>query len=92
MTSTSPDSDFPVKKPKDDQTDSISYPTKWKMLDGFARLESRQISNRIWEMRDPDGIVTLHYIGYNLYKSGKNAEFIQWLKANNVEIRDRDDK
>ncbi len=72
-------------------SDKENYPTKWEMIDGFARQECRQIADDTFELRDPDGIITIHQTGLNLYKTGQTSAFIQWLKANNVEIRDRND-
>lgn len=55
----------------------FGFPTEWKVCDGFAREEWRQVSLNTYEVRNPDYTWLLPIKGWEAYNNGP-ISFIQW--------------
>lgn len=64
------------------------YPTDWQMYDGMGKEEIRKTSADTYQLRTPEGILTLNQEGFNLYRDDKSA-FLKWADEHHIQIEPR---
>ncbi len=69
---------------------SMSYPTKWHVINDPIGLECRQISVDTYELRTATHVVRVNKEGFDLYRES-DVLFDKWLKDNNIPIQERHD-
>lgn len=60
------------------------YPTEWQPFEGMSKQEIRKTSADTYQLKDPDGILTLTQEGFDLYRTDK-AAYRKWAEENDVQ-------